>query len=136
METNGKANQLPVHAADLSAALKKFHRALIRAEIGDDPTLQNPYTMLFALISDPRFAWMGALSGLITRIDQMVADEELNAAGLCAFRDDAAALLGEGEGQLDPTFRLRHLAALQTEPEVGFATGRLRRVLSSMASAG
>lgn len=120
-------------AAELSIALKDLHRALIRAEIGDDPALQNPYTMLFALIGDPRFAWMGALSELVARIDQKTVDGEAGEAGaLESFRDEAAGLIGEGGGEAAAAFRLRHLMALQKEPEVGLATGRLRKVLARL----
>ena len=116
----------------LSSALKDLHRALIRAEIGDDPALQNPYTMLFALIGDPRFAWMGTLSELIARIDHTVADKEADeTAALPGFRDEAAGLIGEAGGEAAAAFRLRHLMALQKEPEVGLATGRLRKLLAN-----
>lgn len=126
----------PAHAAalaaELSSALKDLHRALLRAEMGDDPALNNPYTALFALIGDPRFAWMGALSQLIARLDQQVADGEIAEPGALAdARADAAALLGEG-GQADPTFRLRHLTALQNDADVGLATGRLRKALARL----
>lgn len=120
-------------ATELSSALKSFHRALIRAEIGDDPQLQNPYTQLFALIGDPRFAWMSGLSNLIVRIDHAVAEDEIDAPGaLERLRDEAAALLGEGDGEVDAQFRIRHLTALQKDPEVGLATGSLRRTLADM----
>ena len=120
-------------AAELSAALKDLHRALIRSEIGDDPALGNPYTMLFALIGDPRFQWMGALSELIARIDQIVADDEAGGPGvLTGLRDEAAGLIGEGAGEAQAAFRLRHLMALQKEPEVGLATGRLRQTLARL----
>lgn len=123
-------------AAELSAALKEFHRALIRAEIGDDPALGNPYTMLFALIGDPRFSWMGVLSQLIARIDETVAEGEIAAPGvLAALRDEAAGLIGESGREGDAQFRLRHLMALQKEPEVGLATGRLRKVLARLPAA-
>ncbi|MGQ2903371.1 MAG: hypothetical protein ACT6RL_02885 [Neoaquamicrobium sediminum] len=116
----------------LSSALKELHRALIRAEIGDDPALQNPYTMLFALIGDPRFAWMGTLSELIARIDHMVADKEVDeTTALPGFREEAAGLIGEAGGEAAAGFRLRHLMALQKEPEVGLATGRLRKLLAN-----
>jgi hypothetical protein len=122
-------------AKALSDALKAFHRALIRAEIGDDPVLNNPYTMLFALIDNPAYAWMSGLSGMIARIDEMTADGSIAEPGaLAAFGREAAALIGEGEGEADPAFRLRHLTALQKEPEVGLATGRLRKVLKDLPS--
>ena len=122
-------------ASKLSGALKDLHRALIRSEVGDDPALANPYTMLFALIGDPRFAWMGALSELIARIDQTVADGETGQPGMLAgLRDEAAALIGEGGADAAAAFRLRHLMALQKEPEVGLATGRLRKVLAGLVT--
>jgi hypothetical protein len=122
-------------AQSLSNALKDFHRALIRAEIGDDPLLSNPYTMLFALIDNPAYAWMSVLSRLIAQIDEKVADGTIAEPGVLAeFQRDAAALIGEGEGQADPAFRLRHLTALQKEPEVGLATGRLRAALAGPQS--
>lgn len=125
----GRDQDLAGRAKQLSEALKEFHRALIRSEIGDDPLLANPYTMLFALIGDPRFAWMSDLSGLITRIDHAVAEGEINTPGMFApMLDEASALLAENG---DPQFRLRHLAALQKEPEVGLATGTLRRAIAA-----
>ena len=121
-------------AKALSLALKHFHRALIRAEIGDDPNLDNPYTQLFALIGDPRFAWMGVVSRLIARIDERLADKAKDAPDIASllplWHEEAAQLLGDGAPEADP-FRLRHLAALQNEPEVGLATGRLRRLLAA-----
>lgn len=120
-------------AVDLSTAVKDLHRALMRAELGDDARLANPYTMLFALIDDPNFAWMRMLSRLAARIDEWVADEEIRKPGdLEAFRTEAAALLGEGGGEVDAGFRLRHLEALQNHPDVGIATGRLRRALAAL----
>lgn len=122
-------------ARDLSAALKDFHRALIRAEVGDDPTLDNPYTQLFALIGDPRFAWMGVVSRLVTRIDEALAGKAEEAPDFAAllplWRDEAAEFLGEGAKASASDFRQRHLSALQKEPDVGLATGRLRRALAA-----
>jgi hypothetical protein len=120
-------------AAELSGALKELHRALIRAEIGDDPALANPYTMLFALIGDPRFAWMGPLSRLITRIDQQVAEGQIaGEAALLALHEEAFDLASRGKGEGLAVFRMRHVMALQREPQVGLATGRLRKVLASL----
>lgn len=120
-------------AAELSSALKELHRALIRSEIGDDPALQNPYTMMFALIGDPRFAWMGPLSQLIARIDQQVADNEIAGAEiLVALHGEVAGLTGEGGDRSAATFRMRHVMALQKEPQVGLATGRLRKALAKL----
>lgn len=122
-------------AAGLSTALKDLHRALIRSEVGDDPALANPYTMLFALIGDPRFSWMGVLSDLITRIDEAVVEGEIGEAGrLSGFRDEASSLIGEGGGEAAAAFRLRHLMALHREPDVGLATGKLRKALAGLVA--
>lgn len=130
-------DHLKDQARDLSAGLKSFHKALIQAEIGDDPNLDNPYTQLFALIGDPRFAWMGAVSGLITRIDEALAAKAHEQPDLSAlvpqWRHEAAAFIGEGANEPDPDFRMRHITALQKEPQVGLATGRLRRLLADLA---
>jgi hypothetical protein len=133
-ETEPSAASAPaILAAELSAALKDLHRALIRSEIGDDPALQNPYTMLFALIGDPRFAWMGPLSRLITRIDQQVAEGQIaGEAALLALHEEAFDLASRGKGEGLAVFRMRHVMALQREPQVGLATGRLRKVLASL----
>lgn len=129
----GEREQVIANARALSDALKDFHRALIRAEAGDDLVLNNPYTMLFALIDNPAYAWMSGLSGMIARLDEQIADGTIAEAGaLGQVRREAAALIGEGEGQPDPAFRLRHLTALQKEPAVGLATGRLRRTLAEL----
>jgi len=118
-------------AVELSLALQAFHRALLHAEIGGDPAYDSPYTKLFALIGDPRFAWMKGVPELIARIDQHVDEGTIAEPGrLHALREEARALLGEGDLKPDDTFRLRHLMALQKEPDVGLATGRLRKALA------
>ena len=131
-----EASDARADAIALSRALQAFHRALIHAEIGDDPTLDNPYSQLFALIGDPRFAWMGVVSRLVARIDEALADKsdmppDLQAL-LAVWREEAAALLGDGGEEAHAQFRLRHLTAIQKEPEVGIATGRLRRLLATL----
>lgn len=124
-------DETAARARDLSIALQGFHRALVRAEIGDDPAYDSPYTKLFALIGDPRFAWMRGVPELIARIDQHVHEETVGEPGLLdGLHAEAAALIGEGDLKPDDGFRLRHLIALQKEPEVGLATGRLREVLA------
>lgn len=125
-------NTLPAFAADLSSALKEFHRALIHAEIGEDPILRDsPYSALFAMIGDPRFAWMGELSQLIARIDQLVADGEADEPETIAeLTRTVENMIGQGEGAAASSFRMRHVMALQKDPEVGLATGRLRKALS------
>jgi hypothetical protein len=130
---DGDRAQVIANARALSDALKDFHRALIRAEAGDDPVLNNPYTMLFALIDNPAYAWMSGISGMIARLDEQISEGTITEAGaLGQVLNEAAAFIGEGDGAADPAFRLRHLTALQKEPAVGLATGRLRRTLAEL----
>lgn len=119
-------------AEELSLALKTLHRALVLSEAGDDPALQNPYTLLFSVIHDPRFAWTSGLSQLIVQLDEMQGTGEISALGdLLPFRDAVASLLGDGDDQ-DPRFRLRYLTALQKSPDVALATGRLRSAMKAL----
>jgi len=116
----------------LSLALRDLHRALIRAEAGDDPAYQNPYTFLFAVIGDPRFSWTSPLSQLIVQIDEAVAQGEITGTEqVFPLRAAAERLIGDARDG-DPQFRLRHLMALQKEPDVALATGALRRALASL----
>lgn len=120
-------------ARELSSALKELHRALIRAEIGDDPVLQNPYSALFALIGDPRFGWMEPLSQLIVTIDEKIAGKEIAGMEMVIdLRGQAAALIGEGKTPSSEVFRMYHVMALQKDPEAGLATGRLRKALAKI----
>lgn len=115
---------------ELSLRLRDFHRALITAEAGDDPSLKNPYTFLFAVLNDPRFAWTGRLSRLIVKLDEEAQEGGLTTAEqLCGYRDEVLRLLNDTKDG-DAEFRLRHLIALQKDPGVALATGALRRVLA------
>ncbi|TWG89676.1 hypothetical protein L598_000800001400 [Mesorhizobium sp. J18] len=119
-------------AGELSSALMNFHRTLIIAEAGDDPKLQNPYTLLFAVIGDPRFSWTNGLSQLIVRLDEMRKEGEIAVPGdLLPFREELERLLGERQGE-DAEFRLHYLIAMQKAPDVALATGQLRRVLAML----
>jgi len=127
--TSIATNTMPI-VDELSLRLRDFHRALITAEAGDDPSLKNPYTFLFAVLNDPRFAWTGKLSQLIVKLDEEAAEGELNLVEhLCGYRDEVVRLLNDGNNG-DAEFRLRHLMALQKDPDVALATGALRRVLA------
>ena len=129
------ANDTHVLANELSLCLREFHRALIQAEAGNDSDLQNPYTFLFAVIGDPRFAWTNNLTQLIVKLDESIAEGEIAALeDLEPFRIEASRLIG-GEKTSDPKFRLRHLMAIQQVPDVALATGALRKVLGKVPMA-
>src|SRR5690606_30623011 len=122
-------------ARDLSGALKAFHRALIEAEAGGDPSLENPYSRLFAVIGDPRFAWTNPLAQLILQLDERMAQGDISTTeDLLPFREKVSRILGEDRtgGGEDASFRLRYLIALQNSPDVALATGGLRRMLARL----
>ena len=122
---------LQAKAAALSTALRDLHKALIHAEAGDDPAYSNPYTLLFDVIGNPRFAWLESLSQLIVVLDEARADKEtFSGEVLAGAAASAGRLIGEGEDH-DAQFRLRHLMAMQNAPDVAMATGRLRRTLAT-----
>lgn len=129
-------DETKTQARALSGALKELHRALLKAEAGDDPALENPYTMLFAIIGeDPRFKWTSILSQLIVFLDEKLAEDEMKSAeDLRPFREGAEKLMGIEEGG-EAEFRLRYMMALQKDPHVGLAAGRLRRTLKDMPAA-
>ena len=124
--------ELKAKAAELSTALRDLHKALIHAEAGDDPAYANPYTLLFDVIGNPRFAWLESLSQLIVVLDEARADKEAFSGDILAdAARSAGRLIGEGEDH-DAQFRLRHLMAMQNAPDVAMATGRLRRTLATL----
>jgi hypothetical protein len=85
--------------------------------------------LLQATISDLRFAWLRPLSELATEIDALLGD--------AARRGDANArdeLLERARGLVAPpdpdtAFGARYVDALQREPGVGVAHGRLATLL-------
>ena len=127
---------LKTRADDLARALRDLHKALIHAEAGDDPAYENPYTLLFAVIGNPRFSWLESLSQLIVLIDEARTDKE-GALTEAVLRDAVASakrLIGEGDDH-DAQFRLRHLMAVQNAPDVAIKTGKLRSILVELDSA-
>lgn len=117
----------------LSSALKTLHRAHIQAEIGDDPVFKNPYDQLFALINDPRFSWMGVLSRLIAEIDHQIDGKDEDEEVLIADPlSEAEKLVTGSENGAMNSFRLKHLMALQSHPDVGLASGQLRRLFTEI----
>ena len=87
--------------------------------------------LLQLVISDPWFAWLHALSGLIVRIDEGVGREA------AATMADANALVDQVERLLTAsedgdTFSRRYFEALQRQPAVVLAHADVRRVLKAM----
>lgn len=86
--------------------LLDLHRSFIEAQRADYEREHGPVApgeFLQTLINDPSFAWLQPLTGLVAKVDEVLADE---------------------------TLRQRYLEALQRHPEVLVAHGKLKRALS------
>jgi catechol 2,3-dioxygenase len=90
----------------------------------------NNANLLQLVISDPWFAWLHQLSGLIVRIDESVAKDALTTEA------DALAIIEQAEGLLTASesgdeFHKRYYEALQRQPAVVLAHADVRRALKS-----
>jgi len=86
--------------------------------------------LLQLVISDPWFAWLHALSGLIVRIDESVGkDAPTTEADAAAIIDQVEQLLTASE--TGDEFHKRYYEALQRQPAVVLAHAEVRRTLKS-----
>jgi HEPN domain-containing protein len=93
--------------SSLRSELLNVHQALIesvRADYEREHGATPPGQFLQALLGDPSYAWLGPLTSLVARLDEVIDDETLQA---------------------------RYLDALQRHPEVLVAHGKLVRALST-----
>jgi hypothetical protein len=102
--------------------LLSLHKTLIDSErIGYEQTfgtIASPSEFLRLLINDPWFVWLKPLSGLITRLDEILDDDDepVTAKQTADLSNEVSALLTpseEGEG-----FGRQYFEALQREPAV------------------
>jgi hypothetical protein len=115
--------------------LLDLHKALVDAERRDhEKTLGrlSDGEFLDALIKDPAFAWLGALTGLIVHLDELIADD--NPTLRSAWQDHAKRIRGLLAAQPPGTaqvteFHRRYADFLQRAPEVVVAHGALMREL-------
>jgi hypothetical protein len=75
--------------------LLDVHRALLESERAPG---QTPVEFLQALIDDPRLAWLKPLTALVSSLDELLGD---------------------------PEFQRRYREALQRDPQVAIAHGKL-----------
>ena len=117
---------------ELSQSLTELHRSLLRREQQRHEQSHGPVPaarMLDMAISDPRFAWLRDLSGLIVEVDERLAqDEPIAVAEASAMRARTEERLGPGRPEV--AGRLRD--AVQESPEVAIGLGRLRMALAEL----
>jgi len=139
--TEEEAQQAPMpedvrtKLVDLRRRLLTLHKVLLEdartAYELDRGRVQSSGHLLQLVISDPWFAWLHSLSGLIVRIDEAVD------RGSTATAADAVALVDQVEQLLTASesgegFPRRYFEALQRQPAVALAHGDVRRVLKSL----
>jgi catechol 2,3-dioxygenase len=117
---------------DLRSRLLALHKALLDdAKVAyelDRGRIASVGVLLQLVISDPWFAWLHQLSGLIVRMD------ELTAADNTATDADARALFEQVDRLLVPSesgdvFSRRYDEAMQRQPAVVLAHGAVKRLL-------
>jgi hypothetical protein len=108
---------------DLRQALLRLHKTLLDWERGNYERANGRLTsnqLLDALLVDPKFAWLRALSQMIVRIDEMIAYEISPGPG------DLEAVLGHLRDLTSPNetgnaYEQRYYTALQQSPDAVFA---------------
>ena len=115
-----RSHLLALHRAMVDSERRDYEKELYRMADGE---------FLDALIKDPRFAWLGALTALIVRLDEM-EEEGLSQPGLeKEFIQRTRALLTPESG--DSEFHRKYSGLLQKSPEVLVAHGAVMRALKS-----
>ena len=122
---------------DLRTQLLGLHKVLLddakAAYELDRGRVGNNATLLQLVISDPWFAWLQRLSGMIVRIDESIArDAPTTEADVSAMVDQVEGLLTASES--GDEFQKRYFEALQRQPAVVLAHGDVKRVLKGSSA--
>ena len=121
---------------NLRNGLLTLHKILLDSERGvyerDVKRIETAGEMLALVLHDPWFDWLHELSFLVVAIDEALAAEEAPGA------EEAGRLIAEARSLLMPAeevrgFRGRYYEAIQRDPDVVIAHGRMMRVLGGMA---
>jgi hypothetical protein len=113
--------------------LLDLHKALVDGERREHEKSLGRLTdgeFLDALIKDPAFAWLGPLTGLIVRLDELVEDED-PAVGRAEQNYVRAIRELLAPKAVSTEFHRRYADFLQRSPEVVVAHGEVMRALKS-----
>lgn len=114
---------------DLSALLRRLHKALLDAEAENFGAAGGPLELLDFVINHEHFAWLRHLSELMVDVDERRdSDEPVDAEQVGAFRVAVESLVGP-RAETVPHFRERYTAMLQQSPDAAVTHGDLRRLL-------
>ena len=122
------------HLLELRTQLLDLHKVLLEdtrvAYELDRGRIGNNANLLQLVISDPWFAWLQRLSGMIVRIDESAAkDAPTTEADATAIVREVERLLTASES--GDEFQKRYYEALQRQPAVVLAHADVRRTLKS-----
>jgi hypothetical protein len=118
----------------LSQQLLHLHKALLEFQKKDYEgkfgKIESPGKLLNLLMSNAQFSWLRALSGLVVAIDEIVDSkeevDEKQIADLIVYTK--TLLAGSQEGS---EFSKKYFAALQADPYVALAHGKIMQILKS-----
>lgn len=125
--------------SQLRNALLRLHKELLDSERAiyerDVARIDSPGHLLTLLLSDPWFAYLRELSGLVAQIDERLDDKELpaNESDVDAYLDRARALLVPAE--FGRGFEKRYFEALQRDPNVIMAHAAATREIAGLRAA-
>ena len=116
----------------VSRALQALHKQVLEAEGAYLPG-RSSLELLDRLLNDPRWAWLRALSALITDLDEALAkDTELTPDDAASAAGHARALVfGLGEPR-DEAFLDRYRPLLQQSAALASAHGELKRLVDAL----
>jgi len=115
-----RSDLLALHRAIVDSERRDYEKQLHRMADGE---------FLDALIKNPRFAWLGALTALIVRLDEMEEEVSLQPDFEKEFMQQTRNLLTPDLGKSE--FHRKYSELLQKSPEVLVAHGAVMRALKS-----
>jgi hypothetical protein len=133
--TNSSLDPIKQRLTELRNGLLGLHKTLLDSERAvyerDIARITSSGELLNLVINDPWFAWLHALSEFVVLIDETLDAEEppqgIDAERLIAQAWELLAPNETGRG-----FARRYFEALQRDPDVVLAHGRMRKVLANL----
>ena len=120
---------------DLRNGLLGLHKTLLDSERAryerDIARINSSGELLKLVLYDPWFAWLHELSQFVVLIDETL-DAEEPPAGIEAERLIAQAWELLAPDELGTGYRRSYFEALQRDPDVVLAHGRMRKLLTSL----
>jgi len=120
---------------DLRDGLLGLHKTLLDSETAryerDIARINSSGELLKLVLYDPWFAWLHELSEFVVLIDETL-DAEEPPAGLEAERLIAQAWELLAPDEMGTGYSRRYFEALQRDPDVVLAHGRMRKLLTSL----